>query len=100
MVMDESRMFWFRFMVLLSVSPMLENDVLQFTLDVLVLCVMACGLYMLVRLLRSKLDVAKFTLAENVLKGLAFWSCRWLHCSLKLSSSVKSGMPFSPFFVS
>lgn len=50
---DESRMFWLRLAVALSVMPMLENDVLQFTDDVRVLCVSVCGLYMLVRLLRS-----------------------------------------------
>jgi hypothetical protein len=45
---------------------------------------MACGLYIDVRLLVSKFDVAKFTDADNVEKGLAFESCLWLHCTLKL----------------
>jgi hypothetical protein len=63
---------------------MLENDVFQFTDDVRVDCVNACGLYIDVRLLRSKLVVAKFTLADNELVGLDLASCLWLHCTLKL----------------
>ena len=46
-------MFWLRLVVALSDMPMLENDVLQLTDDVRVDCVMVCGLYILVRLLRS-----------------------------------------------
>ena len=75
---------------------MLENDVCHPTDDVRIDCVIAWGLYMEFRLLRSKLDVAKLTLAVRLLYGLAFWSCLWLHCTLKLVSFVKSGMFFSP----
>ena len=44
MAIDESRMFWLRLAVELSVSPMLEKVVLQLTDEVRVLCVMVCGL--------------------------------------------------------
>ena len=44
MAMDESRMFCERLAVELSVIPMLENEVLQLTDEVLVLCVIVCGL--------------------------------------------------------
>ena len=44
MAMEESRMFWLRLAVELSVRPMLENVVLQLTDDVRVLCVMVWGL--------------------------------------------------------
>ena len=53
MEMVESRMFCARFAVVLNDKPMLENCVLQLTEDVLVLCVISCGLYILVRLFRS-----------------------------------------------
>ena len=53
MAMLESRMFCERFIELLSDKPILEKVVLQLTEDVRVLCVSACGLYKLVRLLRS-----------------------------------------------
>jgi hypothetical protein len=55
---------------------MLENVLVQETEEVRVLCVIDCGLYRLERLFLSKLDEAKFTLAVNVVKGLAFASCR------------------------
>ena len=74
--MVESRMFCERLADELSDSPMLEKVVLHETDDVRVLCVMACGLYIPVRLLRSNEDVAKFTLAEMELYGLALASCR------------------------
>ena len=51
--MVESRMFWLRLAVELSVMPMLENVVLQLTEEVRVDWVSDCGLYILVRLLRS-----------------------------------------------
>ena len=47
------RMFCDRLAEELSVMPKLENPVLQLTDEVRVLCVMVCGLYMLLRLLRS-----------------------------------------------
>jgi hypothetical protein len=72
-------MFWSRFTVPLSVIPRLENVVFQLTDEVRVLCVIACGLYIDVRLLRSKLDVAKFTRADSVVKGFALASCVWFH---------------------
>ena len=46
---------------------MLENDVCHPTDDVRIDCVIAWGLYMEFRLLRSKLDVAKLTLAVRLL---------------------------------
>lgn len=51
----------------LSDSPMLENVVLQLTEEVRVDCVSDCGLYTLVRLLRSYLEDAKLTLAARLL---------------------------------
>ena len=53
MAILESRIFCERFADELSDIPILENVVLQLTEDVRVDCVMACGLYILVRLLRS-----------------------------------------------
>ena len=53
MATDESRMFCERLAVELSVIPRLENVVFQLTDEVRVLCVMLCGLYRLLRLLRS-----------------------------------------------
>ena len=44
MAMDESRMFCERLAVELSDIPMLEKLVLQLTEEVLVLCVIVCGL--------------------------------------------------------
>ena len=70
----ESRMFWVMLVLSPRVIPMLEKVVLQFTDDVRVDCVIACGLYIEVRLLRSKLVVAKLTLAENELLGFALES--------------------------
>ena len=49
-----SRMFCDRFVVALSDKPMLEKVVLQLTEEVRVDCVKVCGLYKLLRLLRSK----------------------------------------------
>ncbi len=51
--MVESRMFWFKLVVVLSVIPILENVVLHDTEDVRVDCVIDCGLYIDERLLRS-----------------------------------------------
>ncbi len=48
-----SRMFCARLALDDNDSPMLEKVVLQLTDDVRVDCVMACGLYIDVRLLRS-----------------------------------------------
>ena len=48
-----SRMFCDRFVVALSDKPMLEKVVLQLTEEVRVDCVKVCGLYKLLRLLRS-----------------------------------------------
>ena len=53
MAIVESRMFWFKLAVELSESPILEKVVLQFTEEVRVDCVSVCGLYKLLRLLRS-----------------------------------------------
>jgi hypothetical protein len=44
----------------------LEKRVQKLTDEVRVLCVKRCGLYIEVRLLGSKLDVAKLTLADSV----------------------------------
>ena len=51
--MIESRMFWLRLNVLVSVMPRLENFVPYDTELVRVDCVSDCGLYIDVRLLRS-----------------------------------------------
>jgi hypothetical protein len=72
--MVESRIFWFRFIVELRLMPMLEKVVLQLTDDVRVDCVIDWGLYIEFRLLGSKFVVAKFTLADSVLYGLALAS--------------------------
>ena len=64
---EVSRMFWFRFMSALIDIPMLENFVDQATDEVRCDCVIAWGLYIELRLLRSYVEVAKFTLAVNVL---------------------------------
>ena len=100
MAILESRIFCERLAEELSDSPMLEKVVLQLTEEVRVDWVSDCGLYILVRLLRSYFEDAKLTLAERLLKGLALASWRWLHCSLKLFCSEKSGMPLSPVLVS
>ena len=51
--MVESCIRWLRFMVVLMVRPMFEKVFVMLTDDVRVLCVKLCGLYILVRLLRS-----------------------------------------------
>ena len=51
--MVESRMFWFRLTVELSVIPILEKLVLQLTELVRVDWVIACGLYIELRLFGS-----------------------------------------------
>ena len=51
--MVEFCMFCERLAEVLNESPMLEKVVLQLTEEVRVVWVMACGLYMLVRLFRS-----------------------------------------------
>ena len=48
-----SRMFWSRFIVPKSDIPILENVVFNETEEVRVLCVFACGLYRLDKLLLS-----------------------------------------------
>ena len=51
--MVESRMFWFKLVVRLSVMPKLEKPVFHDTELVRVDCVKACGLYMDERLFCS-----------------------------------------------
>ena len=53
MVMAVSRMFCATLLERSSLMPRLENWVPKFTIDVRVVWVIVCGLYMLVRLLRS-----------------------------------------------